>query len=314
MLKPGFVEPMELLAVDKVPDRPGWLYEIKLDGYRMEVIRLKTTELYSRLKNSNTRKYPEIAAAIDSLPEGTVLDGELVALNAEGKPDFNLLQNYRSSESHLVYFAFDILFVRGRSLLELPLTERRRTLCDVVLPNDRVQIVEVATTAEDIVRFVKEHNLEGVIAKRTDSPYLPGKRTGLWVKTRITQSQEFVIGGYTPSHLGIDAIIVGVYRGKDLYFVGRVRAGFTPASRRHVYQKIHRLESGKCLFVNLPQKSEGRWGQGITEKTMKDMIWLKPEAVAQIDFQEWTNAYMLRGACFVRLRDDKDPRKVIRET
>jgi ATP-dependent DNA ligase len=133
-------------------------------------------------------------------------------------------------------------------------------------------------------------------------------------KDSYTQSQEFVIGGYTPSHLGIDAIIVGVYRGKDLYFVGRVRAGFTPASRRHVYQKIHQLESGKCLFVNLPQKSEGRWGQGITEKTMKDMVWLKPEAVAQIDFQEWTSTYMLRGACFVRLRDDKDPRKVIKET
>jgi ATP-dependent DNA ligase len=190
MLKPGFVEPMELLAVDKVPDRPGWLYEIKLDGYRMEVIRLKTTELYSRLKNSNTRKYPEIAAAIDFLPEGTVLDGELAALNAEGKPDFNLLQNYRSAASHLVYFAFDILFVKGRSLLELPLTERRRILCEVVLPNDRVQIVEVASTAEDIVRFVKEHNLEGVIAKRTDSPYLPGKRTGLWVKTRTRRARS----------------------------------------------------------------------------------------------------------------------------
>jgi bifunctional non-homologous end joining protein LigD len=192
----------------------------------------------------------------------------LVALNTEGKPDFNLMQNYKSAEAHLVYFAFDILFHKGKPLLDLPLTDRRRILRDVVKPNDRVQIVEVSNNAADIVRFVKAHQLEGVIAKRADSHYLPGKRTSLWVKTRITQSQEFVIGGYTPSHLGLDAVIAGVYRGKDLYFVGRVRAGFIPASRRQVHEKIRGLKIDNCPFANLPQKSKGRWGQGITEKAI----------------------------------------------
>jgi DNA ligase D-like protein (predicted ligase) len=313
MRTPGFIEPMECQASDKVPRGPGWLYEIKLDGYRMMVVRGAKLEIYSRLKNSTTKKFPQIAEALDSLPEGTVIDGELVALNAEGKPDFNLMQNYKSAQ-FLVYFVFDILMHEGRSMLDRPLTERRRIMREVVKPNDRIQIVEVSTSAEDIIRFVKEHHLEGVIAKRADSKYLPGKRTGLWVKIRFNMTQEFVIGGYTPSHLGLDAIIVGVYRGKDLYFSSRVRAGFTPVTRRQVFQKIHKLETDRCPFVNLPQPTAGRWGLGITAEAMKGMVWLRPESVTQIEFLEWTGGDLLRSATFVRLREDKDPRKVVKET
>jgi bifunctional non-homologous end joining protein LigD len=313
MRTPGFIEPMECQASDKVPRGPGWLYEIKLDGYRMMVVRGAKLEIYSRLKNSTTKKFPQIAEALDSLPEGTVIDGELVALNAEGKPDFNLMQNYKSAQ-FLVYFVFDILMHEGRSMLDRPLTERRRIMREVVKPNDRIQIVEVSTSAEDIIRFVKEHHLEGVIAKRADSKYLPGKRTGLWVKIRFNLTQEFVIGGYTPSHLGLDAIIVGVYRGKDLYFSSRVRAGFTPVTRRQVFQKIHKLETDRCPFVNLPQPTAGRWGLGITAEAMKGMVWLRPESVTQIEFLEWTGGDILRSATFVRLREDKDPRKVVKET
>jgi len=305
---------MECLTADKVPDGPGWLYEIKLDGYRMEAVRDTKLEIYSRLKNSVTGKFPVVAAALASLPEKTVVDGEIVAFNAEGKPEFNLLQNYRSSDSRLVYFVFDILLHRGKSLMELPLVDRREILRAAVQPNEHVQIVEVSKSAEDIMRFVKEQHLEGVVAKRADSIYLPGKRTGLWVKTRINLTQEFVIGGYTPSHLGLDALIVGFYRGKELRFAARVRAGFMPQTRRQVHEAIKDLATPQCPFVNLPQPTAGRWGQGITEKAMKDMVWLKPTAVAQIDFLEWTGGDILRNASFVRLRDDKDSRKVVRET
>jgi ATP-dependent DNA ligase len=131
---------------------PNATDEIKLDGYRMIAVRNDKPELYSRLKNSNTRKLPEIATALTSLPHGSVIDGELVAIDNDGRPDFNLLQNYRSSEAHLVYFAFDILAHKGKSLLELSLVERRKILRDVVIPDDRVQLVEASTNAEHIVR------------------------------------------------------------------------------------------------------------------------------------------------------------------
>ena len=168
-------------------------------------------------------------------------------------------------------------------------------------------------TAAQMLDFVRSHGIEGVIAKRADSVYQPGKRTGLWTKTRINLIQEFVIGGYIPSHLGVDSIVVGFYKGSDLYYAARVRAGFMPATRRIVFDAIKHLKSAKCPFVNLPEKEAGRWGQGFTADKMKEAVWIRPEAVAQIEFLEWTGANHLRHTKFVGLRDDKNPRKVVRE-
>jgi len=156
--------------------------------------------------------------------------------------------------------------------------------------------------------------LEGLIAKRADSIYQPGQRTGLWSKYRINMGQEFVIGGYVPSHLGLDSIVVGFYRGEDLIYSARVRAGFVPRTRREVFEEIRHLRIAKCPFANLPETEPGRWGQGLTAEKMKVCIWVKPEAVAQIAFLEWTGADHLRHARFVRIRDDKDPRRVVKET
>jgi ATP-dependent DNA ligase len=165
-----------------------------------------------------------------------------------------------------------------------------------------------------MLKFVRQNGLEGVIAKSANSVYEPGRRSGLWSKYRISLGQEFVIGGYTPGSNGFDAIIVGYYRGRDLYFAGRVRAGFVPAIRREVFAQIKHLKTDKCPFVNLPEKSEGRWGQGLTAEKMKGCRWLKPKAVVRIDFLEWTGAGKLRHTRFVAMRDDKDPRTVVKET
>jgi bifunctional non-homologous end joining protein LigD len=143
--------------------------------------------------------------------------------------------------------------------------------------------------------------------------YEPGKRTGLWSKYRINLGQEFVVGGFTPGN-PFDALIVGFYRGKDLIFSSRVRAGFVPATRRDVFAKIKGLKIAKCPFVNLPEKEPGRWGQGLTAEKMKTCIWVKPETVVRIDFAEWTGADKLRHTKYIALRDDKDPRKVVKET
>jgi DNA ligase D-like protein (predicted ligase) len=312
----AFIETMDCLPVKKLPDGPGWTYEIKLDGFRLEAVKTDgEVTLYSRRKNPLNRKFPYIAAALGDLPDATVIDGEVVALDEAGRSDFNLLQNFRSAETKIHYYVFDILVLRGKVLTDLPLVKRRRILSKTLNPSDHVTLAAVDNrSAVTMLKFVRQHGLEGVVAKRSDSVYEAGKRTGAWSKHRVNLGQEFVVGGYTRGGNGFDALIVGFYLGKDLIYAARVRAGFIPATRREVFAQIKHLKAAKCPFANLPETAEGRWGQGLTAAKMKDCIWLKPEAVVRIDFLEWTSADHLRHTKYVAMRDDKDPRKVVRET
>jgi ATP-dependent DNA ligase len=125
-----------------------------------------------------------------------------------------------------------------------------------------------------MLRFVKSHGLEGAVAKRSDSVYQPGQRTGLWSKYRVDLRQEFVVGGYIPSNLGVDSLVAGFFRGKDLIYAARVRAGLVPATRRDVFERLKHLRSPKCPFVNLPEAAAGRWGQGLTAEKMKECVWV----------------------------------------
>jgi DNA ligase D-like protein (predicted ligase) len=314
----AFIESMECLPVSALPEGKEWSYEIKLDGFRLEAVKKKVaTTLYSRRGNILNRKFPYIATALKDLPDNTILDGEVVALDSQGRSDFNLLQNFRSAESkiHYHYYVFDIMALKGKTVSKLPLAERRQILAKALRPNDHISTspAEVGSSTK-ILTFVKQHGLEGVIAKRLDSFYEPGKRSGAWCKYRINLGQEFVVGGYTPGGNGFDALILGFYRGKDLFFAARVRAGFVPATRRQVFAKIKDLKTDKCPFVNLPEQSEGRWGQGLTADKMKSCVWRKPKIVVRIDFAEWTRADKLRHTKFIGLREDKDPKKVVRET
>jgi ATP-dependent DNA ligase len=170
-------------------------------------------------------------------------------------------------------------------------------------------------SASDVIAAVKEQGLEGVIAKRRDSVYEAGRRSGAWVKMRVNKGQEFVIGGYVPAGTNLDSIIIGYYEGEELIYVARVRNGFTPASRSKILKQLRRgQEILRCPFVNLPQRDKGRWGEGPTAEKMADCRWLKPELVAQIEFAEWTEGDHLRHSKFVALRDDRDPKDVRRET
>jgi bifunctional non-homologous end joining protein LigD len=271
--------------------------------------------LYSRRQNVLNTRFPYIAAALKDLPDETAIDGELVALASDGRPNFNLLQNYRSAKSHIIYYAFDVMTLKGRDLTQLPLSERREVLRSILPTNEHLGIsIAVQKTAQEMIALVREQGIEGIVAKRTDSIYQPGKRNGSWTKHRISLGQEFVIGGYVPSYLGVDSLVVGFYRGSDLMYAGRVRAGFVPATRRQVHEQIKHLKSDRCPFANLPEKAAGRWGQGLTAEKMKECVWLKPEAVAQIEFLEWTGGDHLRHTKFIALRDDKEPRTVVRET
>ncbi len=312
----GFIESMECLPVVTVPEGPKWTYELKLDGYRMEVVRTgATTTLYSRRQNVLNEKFPYIASALGSLPPDTVIDGELVAVRPDGKPNFNLLQNFRSAQDSIIYYAFDVLVHKNQDLTMLPLSERREILRSIIEPAEHVALSEVSNqTAKEMLAFVRSHGLEGIVAKRADSMYQPGLRTGLWSKHRVNLGQEFVIGGYVPGTHGFDSLVIGFYRDNGLHYAARVRAGFVPATRRTVFNQVKHLRTEKCPFVNLPEKQTGRWGQGLTAEKMKECVWLKPEAVANFEFLEWTGADHLRHGKFVGMRDDKDPRKVVRET
>jgi bifunctional non-homologous end joining protein LigD len=312
----AFIIPMECLAIARLPEGPEWIYEIKLDGYRATAAKAAAkVTLFSRRGKSFNRQYPYLVESLAALPDNTVVDGEVVALDQLGKPNFHLLQQFRSKASRIHYFIFDLLVFAGRDLTSLPL-EKRRDLMKAVLDlrSPRIRFSEqFDTSARDILAAVREQGLEGVIGKRKDSRYEPGKRSGSWIKYRLNQGQELVIGGYLPGPHGFDSLIVGYYRGGDLVYVARVRNGFVPASRREVFERIRPLVSSKMPFVNLPDAHSGRWGEGLTAEKMKQCVWLRPKAVAQIEYLEWTDADRLRHSKFVGLRPDKDPRTVVKE-
>ena len=203
----------------------------------------------------------------------------------------------------------------GKDLQARPLENRREFLRSKVMPNlPAVRHSDsFAVTAGEIVAAVRSQGLEGVVAKRLDSGYEPGRRSGAWVKVRIGGDQEFVIGGYTPSPKTFDALLVGYYEGDKLIFAARVRNGFVPTTRESVFRHFKKLHSQKCPFANLPESKKGRWGEGLTAADMKKCIWLKPELVAAVEYAEWTPANHLRHSKFMVLRKDKDPRQVIRE-
>jgi ATP-dependent DNA ligase len=168
------------------------------------------------------------------------------------------------------------------------------------------------TTAspDELVRVAKEFGFEGIVAKRRDSFYESGKRTGAWVKYKVNRGQELVIGGYTPGN-PFDALIVGYYEGERLMYAAKVRNGFVPQVRREVASRFQRLEIATCPFANLPERKRTQWA--LTKEEMKNCVWLKPELVAQVEFTEWTPDGHLRHSRFVGLKEDKNARDVVRE-
>jgi len=313
--KAEFIEPMECEPVSTLLEGSQWVYEIKLDGYRAIAVKFDDkVRLLSRRQKSFNQQYPYIVEALADLPDGTVIDGEIVALDDSARPQFNLLQNYRSEARRIRYFVFDLLCFENRDTTCLPLVDRRALLRTVKFQSPRIQFLDfLQTSAANMVAAAKQQGLEGVIAKRKDSLYQPGRRTGAWIKHTISQGQEFVIGGYFPGPHGFDSIIVGYYVGKDLMYVARTRNGFVPASRRQVFSKLKHLATPECRFVNLPETKKSRFGEELNAEKMKKAVWLKPAIVAQIEFLEWTESDHLRHSKFVGLRDDKDARGVVKE-
>jgi bifunctional non-homologous end joining protein LigD len=206
--------------------------------------------------------------------------------------------------------------LKGKDVMGEPLTKRRELIEEQVLP-ELAEPIRYSPVLEgslkDLVRSVKAQGLEGLVAKRRDSRYEPGLRSGAWQKMRVNAGQELVIGGYTPSPKNFDALVIGYYQDGKLIYAARTRNGFTPASRAELFKKLKPLEIAECPFANLPEKKAGRWGAGLTAAKMEECRWLKPLLVAQFEFVEWTSDQHLRHSRFVALREDKIARTVTRE-
>jgi DNA ligase D-like protein (predicted ligase) len=306
---------MECLPVERLPEGDQWVFELKLDGYRAQGLRdAKGGRLLSKNGKDLGRKYPHVVRALDrALMMDSVIDGELVAFDDDGRPSFNVLQNAQP-DTPIAFFVFDLLMDRGRDLRGLQLSERRAFLEANLVTSDLVQRSEhFSGSLSRFIAAVQKIGGEGVIAKRLNSHYEPGKRSGAWRKKRITIGQEFVIGGFTRGAHGVDALVVGCYEGKSLKYVARVRAGLVPASRRSVHALLKPLVSNTCPFKNLPEARSGRWGEGLTAAKMKECMWVKPKLVANFEFLAWTDTNHVRHIKFVGIRDDKDPRSVVRE-
>ena len=241
---------MLLLPGETLPEGPNWIYELKLDGYRALAIKTgRKVQLRSRNDNDFTGKYPLIVKALAALPDETVIDGELVALDGSGRPSFNTLQNHgtvlqprRSSITSSMSWCSLAAHSRGE-----PLDVRRGLLQTKVLPKLKEPIrhaAELNGSVPDLLKAVRAYGFEGLIAKRRDSLYEPGLRSGAWQKMRVHQGQEFVIGGYTPSAGSFDALILGYYEGDRLLFVARTRNGFTPHSRLDLLKTAPKIGNG----------------------------------------------------------------------
>ena len=304
-------------SVSNLPEGDDWIYELKLDGYRALVLN-DGTQIQVRSRNNKdlTRLYPSVGAAARQLEVKTVvIDGEVVALSPDGRPSFEVLQHRGSNPGHqIVFYAFDLLFLNGRDMTGEPLVKRRAKLQAIIGDDSTIRLSQVLPgEASAVVTAVRDAGLEGVIAKRKNSLYQPGERSGDWVKLKLEHQQEFVIGGYRANGSQVDALLVGYYEGRNLRFASKVRAGLVPHVRRELFQTLNRLQTKACPFVNLPDAHISRWGGGVTTEQMAQMHWTRPKLVAQIRFVEWTAEGRLRHSAYLGLRDDKAAKQVTRE-
>jgi len=312
-----FVEPMLCQLVEHLPAGADWQYEIKFDGYRALGVRgIDGTRLYSRRGNSLATRFPGVAEALQGLPANTMLDGEVVALDADGRPSFRLLHRTRTSADRIFYYAFDVLAYAGQDVRDRALADRRRLL-EAAVPETTGTLrrsVTLDAAPAELVQAAREFGFEGIVGKRRDTAYEAGKRTGAWVKCRVSPGQELVIGGYIPNgKSSFDALLLGYYEGKRLLFVAKIRNGFVPATRRELLERLRALATDRCPFANLPEPKNARRGVALTAEVMQRCEWVKPTLVAQVEFTEWTQRDHLRHARFLGLRNDKDALEVTKE-
>ena len=317
---PRYLEPMKATLASKAFRDEDWLFEVKWDGYRVEaVVRDGKVSIFTRNGHDAEAYFPRLLSPptwIDA--REAIVDGEVVALDERGRPDFSLLQERISvgrtgRPVPLVFQAFDLLYHDGRSLLDVPLQDRKRLLQLVVHPTSRVQLAQPVDT-EGIAFFaaVKAQELEGIVAKHRRSRYEPGRRSSAWLKIKARPEQELVVGGWTPGEGNakeLGAVVVGVYEGERLEFSGKVGSGFDGRTRKELRARLDALETDAPAFDPAPSPDyRGRWGGDLA-----GVRWTKPELVIRAEIGGWTRDGHVRQTAFKGIEVGRDPREVVRE-
>jgi len=309
--------PMLATLVDKPFDEPGWLYEVKWDGYRaLAFVNKGKVEVKSRNDKSFTDKFYPVGQALRKWNINAVIDGEIVVVGENGISNFGDLQNWRSeADGELLYYVFDILWYDGKDLTRLPLTERKAILKSV-LPKD--PIIHVSEFFEESGTVFFEHakkiGLEGIIAKQADSIYKPGDRSREWLKIKANKRQEMVIGGFTKNDDTVkvfSSLLMGVYEGNQLIYTGKVGTGFNVETQKKMMKVFEPLVTTKVPFTELPDINKpSRFRPNPPHATV---TWLKPKLVCEISYAEMTTDGIMRHPSFEGMRLDKKSIDVIRE-
>lgn len=299
--------PMLTKLMDEPFTDKNWIFEYKFDGYRaIASVHNGKVELYSRNHNSFNKKYPSITKELEKLEMDVVFDGEIVAVDKKGKQHFQLLQNHqRKKVDKLLYYVFDILYLNGHETLDMELSDRKDLLDSVFERIDSNVILQAKTVDSDGEKYfdkIKKEKGEGVIAKRKDSVYSPGKRNSDWLKIKTDQRQEAIICGFTEpqgsrKHFG--SLVLGIYEGENLVHVGNCGTGFNDADLKALHKKMKPLERKTTPFDENPD--------------IKNVTWLSPKLVCEVKFSEWTKGNNMRHPVFMGLRSDKKPKQIKRE-
>ncbi|HEY8001103.1 MAG TPA: non-homologous end-joining DNA ligase [Solirubrobacterales bacterium] len=338
---PRDLEPMLARPAKALPTGDGWAYEIKWDGIRaLTYVEPEGLRIAARRGADHTPRYPELAAIVDALQgREAILDGEIVAFDESGRPSFQLLQRrmglsneatirIRASETPATYVAFDLLWLDGRSLLAEPYLARRELLTGLGFdgPNWQAPAHHLGD-GERLWDAIREQGLEGVVAKRIDSPYRPGQRSGEWLKIRYRRGQELVIGGWMPGEGSrggrVGSLLVGYWdatpeeaerlgRPQRLVYAGGVGTGFTQEMLDRLTELLKPLERADSPF-ELGEDPVVKYAQRARDRGAGP-VWVEPRLVAEVEFTEWTREGTLRQSAFKGLRDDKDPHQVVRES
>lgn len=300
---PHKVRPMLATAAGKPFNRDGWLFEVKWDGYRAIAETGKSgVRLYSRNQLSLAERFPAIAGSLEKIKFDAVLDGEIVAIDKNGKPSFQLLQDYQGGR--LIYYVFDILFYQGRDLTGLELIKRKELLERVLPDDERIKFAEhIEKDGVSFYNTVKKRGLEGIVAKDARSRYQPGGRSKEWLKIKYQQTQDCVIVGFTRprgSREFFGSLVLGALEKNKLVYVGHSGGGFGGQNIKIIYDRLRPLVQKKCPFRTLPPESE-------------TVTWVKPKLVCEVAFTEWTKDGVMRQPVFQRLREDKSPAEAVRE-